>query len=136
MDAFTVIGLAGNIVQFVDFSWKLIVGCRAIYKSSEGASAENLALNVIANDIVKLSSAISTSSHDKQLDPLAKECMNISKELLNALGKLTAKGQRTVWTSFQIALKEVWKKGKIEDIYSRLVKVQAQLVVHIQFLML
>ncbi|KAF2464920.1 uncharacterized protein BDR25DRAFT_241210, partial [Lindgomyces ingoldianus] len=132
MDAFTAIGLAGNIVQFVDFSWKLIAGCRVIYKSSEGASDETLTLGSIANDVVRLSNAIGVSSYDDQLEPMAKECTAIAKELSDALNKLTAKSQRTMWISFSIALKEVWRKGKIEGICNRLGKVQAQLAVHIQ----
>jgi hypothetical protein len=96
MDAFTAIGLASNIVQFVDFSWKLIAESRAIYKSSEGASEENLTLSAITNDVAKLSNAIRASSYDDQLEPMAKECTAIAKELSDALDKLTAKGRRTV----------------------------------------
>jgi hypothetical protein len=136
MDAFTALGLASNIVQFVDFSWKLVAESRAIYKSSEGASHENLTLIAIANNVAALSNAIEVSTDDSQLEKLAKECKTIGKELSDALDELRANGKRTMWTSFSIALKEIWKKGKVDRIYNRLGKVQAQMAIYLQFLML
>lgn len=136
MEAFVALGLASNIVQFVDFSWKLFAESLDIYRSAAGASSTTRTLAAIGDDVSRLSEAITVSQYDKKLAAMAEECRSIAHELSTALDKLKAKGQQSVWASFSVALKGVLKKSKIDDICDRLAKVQAQLSVHLQFLVL
>ena len=47
MDPVAALGLAGNIVQFVGFSCRVLQDTKSLYKSTTGASAENDVLEVI-----------------------------------------------------------------------------------------
>lgn len=51
LDPFTALGLAGNLVQFVDFLYKLLSESKSLYASSIGASAENIILETVAKDL-------------------------------------------------------------------------------------
>ena len=48
------LGLAGNVVQFVDFSCKVLQDTKNLYGSSTGASAENDVIETICNDLINL----------------------------------------------------------------------------------
>ena len=48
LDPMAALGLAGNIVQFVDFSIKLVGKVHEIHKSVDGALAENLDIEIVA----------------------------------------------------------------------------------------
>jgi hypothetical protein len=54
MDPLTAVGLAGNIVQFVDFTGKLISATQKLYVSESGANAENLELEGLAQNLQQL----------------------------------------------------------------------------------
>jgi hypothetical protein len=51
MDPLTALGLASNIVQFVDFTSKLISTAHSLYTSTSGAKAEHLELEALANTL-------------------------------------------------------------------------------------
>ena len=55
MDPLTALGLAANIVQFVDFTSKLISQSHEIYRSADGALEDHVALENVANNLSKLS---------------------------------------------------------------------------------
>jgi len=133
-DPFTALGIASNVIQFVDFTWKLVIGSRTIYQSSEGASENNLVLRVILADVSRLSHKISTSGDDSSLDDLARECKTIATRLIELLQQLTVKGKRTKWRCFAVAMKEVWSKAEIDELSSRLARLQNQLTLNLQWL--
>jgi hypothetical protein len=54
MDPLVATGLAGNVVQFVDFSYKVVSTARKFYKSAGGAIAENQELEALARDLCEL----------------------------------------------------------------------------------
>jgi hypothetical protein len=135
MEPLTALGLAGNIVQFVDFACKLFEGARTIYKSASSSSDEYAVLHVIATDLSRLSGEIMVSpEHPEGLRCLAAEAESISQELLGALQKLKLQGQKTKWKSFIIALKEAWNRDKVNEIAGRLSALQSQLNMHIQLM--
>ena len=51
MDPFTAVGLAGNLVQFVDFIWKLVTETREIALSADGSSENTRLLTMIMVDL-------------------------------------------------------------------------------------
>ncbi|KUJ15133.1 uncharacterized protein LY89DRAFT_685948 [Mollisia scopiformis] len=135
MDPLTALGLAGNIVQFIDFAWKLFEGTKAIYKSASGSSHDNAVLQSIANDLRHLSNGIIISNqHSEELRRLATESKRISLELLDALEKLKLQGRNTKWKSFVLALREAWSRGKINEMSDRLSALQSQMNLHIQIM--
>ncbi|KAI0382484.1 hypothetical protein F5Y04DRAFT_252747 [Hypomontagnella monticulosa] len=138
MDPLAALGLASNILSFVDFSWKLVAGAHHIYGSASGASDNSLALETIATSITDLSNSIVVSaSIPKDLRRLSDECHRVGKDLLGVINKLKVKGKRNKrWESFGVALKEVWNQGKMNELFGQLQGLQSQLLVQIQFIML
>ncbi|KAI9785343.1 MAG: hypothetical protein M1839_000361 [Geoglossum umbratile] len=124
VDPFSALGVAGNIVQFVDFTSKLFSKSRELYKSASGTTAENEELGKVTRELqalcVSLASATRTApesarrgSNDAALRELSKSCKDAADELLTALGDLKAGGPHRRWQSFYQALRTVWKKEKI-----------------------
>jgi Fibronectin type III-like domain len=53
METLAIVGLIGNVVQFVDFSGKLIAKSTELYRSSEGALAENIDVETATNHLLQ-----------------------------------------------------------------------------------
>ena len=101
MDPLSAISLVGNIAQFLTYATKLVSKGHALYKSSEGALAENLDLEVIANNLTDINSRViqsysrtpSTTSltattlflDQQSLKRIAELYSNIAKQLLDIL---------------------------------------------------
>jgi hypothetical protein len=137
-DPFPALGLAGNIITFIDFSWKLLSGAHSIYRSHSGTSESNEVLEMIARDVSTLSKAVrveQSSFEDSNIYGLAKETKRVADELLKALEKLKVQGRTSRWKSLKAALKDVWSREEIEDLEQRLSKLQAQVTAHVQHLM-
>jgi hypothetical protein len=137
-DPFAALGLAGNIITFVDFTWKLLSGAHSIYRSHSGTSESNELLQIIARDVSSLSNAVlieESSFKDLDLYGLATETRRVADEILNALEKLKVHGGKSRWKSLKAALKDVWSREEIENLEQRLSKLQAQVTAHVQQLM-
>lgn len=136
-DPFIALGVAGNIVALLEFSWNLLAETRTIYKSATGAGENNALLSTIANDVTRLSDAINLSpASGDDLKALVLESRGIAKDLLEAVTRLKVQGENNTWKSFKAALKSVWKRGEIEAFSRRLAMVQGQIASHVQLLIL
>lgn len=134
METPAIIGLVGNIVQFVDFSGKLISKSTELYRSSEGALAENIDIEKATNHLVLLNSKLqnaATTTGDSALDSLCKSCDTAADELLAALDKVKVKGKQDKWKSIRKALQSVWSKEEIEELERRLARLKEELNLHV-----
>jgi hypothetical protein len=61
MDPFTILQAAGSIVQFIDFTGKLISKGHRIYQSADGNLVENAELEAITRNIIALNNNIAKS---------------------------------------------------------------------------
>jgi len=97
MDPLTAVGLAGTIVQFVDFSSKLLLEGRELYKS--GSAELNLQVEAATKDLlefsIKLQRLVSDPDVNIQatdnviaLGKLCEECSELAYELLARLDQL------------------------------------------------
>ncbi|KAF1973804.1 hypothetical protein BU23DRAFT_598687 [Bimuria novae-zelandiae CBS 107.79] len=138
MESLAAIGLAGNIVQFVSFSYALIAKSKEIYQSTSGASNDYIDLETISTDIRDLSrNIVSKQSSSQQLCDIARSCNTVAGDLLHAISQLqhkqsapgSAKGP-TKWQSFRKALKSVWAKPHIDELKSRLEMLRDQVTMH------
>jgi hypothetical protein len=134
MEALAIIGLVGNIVQFVDFSGKLISKSTELYRSSEGALAENIDIEMATNHLVLLNSKLkdaAAATGDSALENLCKSCNTAAEKLLAALAKVKVNGQQQKWKSMRKALRSVWSKEEIGELERRLSKFREELNLHI-----
>ena len=132
-------GIALNIVQFVDFSCRVLSTGYQMYKSSSTVFQENQDLEVVTIDLHKVTDNIDTalqqarlekspSPNDLQLQQLAEQCRAVCGELLTALEQLKTHGQLGKWNIFRAALQTVWKESKIEASHKRVEQFRQELI--------
>lgn len=134
METLAIVSLVGNVVQFVDFSSKLIAKSTELYRSSEGALAENIDAETAAKHLVLINNKIQatvTAVSDEALKRLCESCRTTADELLAALDKVKVNGKQGRWKSTRKALRSVWTKEKIRELEGRLAKFKEELNLHI-----
>ena len=124
MKAFAVLGLAGNIVQFLDFSGKLIAGAFEIHQALDGATSSNNALEKIYGDLEDLCcqlqtkantcAKISMTNSEGGLLTLVKSCQVTGQELLAILEDLKVQGRHKKWESIRQAFRGSTKTPQIQ----------------------
>lgn len=131
MDPLSAFSLACGVIQVVDFSTKIVVKCREMYK--DGALSENKEIESMAKHLTKLSTDLKLASavpnpgpmpqlyYDNQdLLKLAQQCSGTATELIGELQKLSIQGPHRKRDVVRKAVKAVRKKSTIEDIQRRL----------------
>jgi hypothetical protein len=134
MEALAAIGLAGNIVQFVDFSGRLISESIELYHSYDGALAENVDIETATKHLVVLIKRLKDDAiiaGDGALQNLSHLCRNAAIDLLVALDKVKVKNRQQRWSSIRKALRSVWSKEEIRELEQRLVKFKEELNLHV-----
>jgi hypothetical protein len=126
MDPLTAIGLAGNVIQFIDFSCKLFSQTREIFISGACASKETLAVFVVTEDLKNLcgklsvtdpqnpSEGVNSSTHG-DIRFIATRCGIAAQELLGALERVKTSKPNSKWNSFKLCLKTVWNSKAIDE---------------------
>ena len=139
MDPIAALGLAGNIVQFVDFSCKVLQDTKNLYESSTGASAENDVIETICNDFFDLNKALTAPSDSETIPDsilnLASNCKGVAVEILLLLNKIKVYGPKRKWKSFTQALRSVWKKEQIEELVRRMERLRNETQFRLQLML-
>lgn len=140
LDPLTAIGLASAIVQFVDFSTKILHGAQEMYESASGATEENRSLEVVVSDVKRLSSKLKAtcraqqSDDEKALCSLAEECNSLSADLFELLQKVKSKDSKSKRQAALAALKNKRYESKKLGIEKRLESCRSQLGLQISLL--
>lgn len=133
------LGLAANIVQFVDFSHRLLSESKAIYNSATGASADNDVIETVASDLdllnAKLTAPSAAGAIPESMRSLASQCKDVARELLDVLEKIKVKGSHRKWKSFVQALRSVWRKDEIEELVRRMERLRNEMHYRLQIMM-
>jgi hypothetical protein len=142
MDPLTAVGLAGNIITFIDLSTKVVSRAKQLYESASGATSENDELESLTKNLKDLADKtrrkppnISRNEHFSQnitsetvLDNISQQCIQVADELLETLESVKVKGDgRTLKSAFQ-AVKTVWKQDSIDAVQRRLDRISKQLM--------
>jgi hypothetical protein len=138
--SFSALSLAGNIVQFFDFTCNVIELSKEICDSDDGASSQAIELHEVYSSLKRISVDLEHSwtsatlatgqkKEEKDLHKLAKSCQGICSEILTAIEetKLQPGLNQRKWNSFKQALRTVWKKKEIEHLEERLERLQKEL---------
>lgn len=142
MDPISALGLAGNVVQFLDFGGRLVSKGKEIYKSSDGTTESVIELELIYEglsevvDNLRTPQASTTSrsdSPDSRLIRLAQACHEVAQNLLDITESLTLdpNTRHRRWRSFRQALKSVWKQGRIDELEDRLSTFRQEITLHL-----
>jgi len=143
MDPISILGLAANILQFIDYGTQLLSGTQEIYKSATGTSSENIEIEEISGRLSVFSDELSIDAvsrchtgpyvaRDRAVAKFASRCKEVSDELLGIVKELRlVDGPNRKWRSFRKALKTMWKKEKIQSLQTRLDVVRQQLTLEL-----
>jgi hypothetical protein len=101
LDALSAVSLAATIIQFVDFSSKIVSKGYHLYESADGVLSENARLGYVIADLKSLNTRL--QKHEK-------------------LGCLTKEEQ---------ALKSVWNKKALDEMAATLSEYRNQIELHI-----
>ena len=140
MDPLTAIGLASSIVQFVDFSTKLIHGAREIYDSVSGETEENRSLEAVVSEMERLSSKLLSPNNPQQTEDeralcrLAAECNILSDQILGLLEKIKPKDAKSKRQSAWAAVKNKLHEREKLELEKRLENCRSQLELQLNFL--
>ncbi|KAJ9616952.1 hypothetical protein H2200_000672 [Cladophialophora chaetospira] len=142
LDPVSTIGLAANILQFIDFSCGIIRDAKEMYRSNHGSKSGLVELQGVAESLARLSStfiedspvesADVKQSAKREIHTLAALCKAIADELIATIQSLQVReGSHRKWQSFRQALNTVWKKDKIVSLEKRLEMARSHLSSHI-----
>ncbi|KAF2114241.1 hypothetical protein BDV96DRAFT_112563 [Lophiotrema nucula] len=134
MEALAAVGLASNVVQFVQFSCELLSKAREIRHSAHGNLKEHLELDTIAKHLKSHTDQLEVNvTQGSSLYDILHQCRNIAIELSSAIQTLQngAPGKRRKWQSFKDALRTVWKEKKITELQARLENLRSELILHL-----
>jgi len=149
LDPLTALGVASNVLSFIDFSGKLISGAVSIYGSADGASKEYVDVESVTIDLSEMSGKLSQdiktltlntgaaaahlsgttpSVHQEALCKLALRCKQLADDLIQTLQKLKVKnGKYKIFKSGLAAIKIPLKsediarcKRTLDDIRSQI----------------
>ena len=153
LDPLTALGVASNILSFIDFGVKLASGAIGIYGSIEGASKDNMALEAITRDLSEMSDDLgqnarmlkrmrvgtnrvsqATMSQVPPLLQLASHCNQLADNLINTLEKLKVKGSFKAMKSGAATLKTLLKADEIAALQRSLNDARSQMTIRITIL--
>ncbi|APA15642.1 hypothetical protein sscle_15g104120 [Sclerotinia sclerotiorum 1980 UF-70] len=145
MNPLDALSLAGTIIQFVDFSLKVIAGANELYKSGAESLNVHQQLGLAVDDLSTLSQRLSDSYSglcgsgvipapaDNSFICICKNATESSTELNSKLSslKVTATGNRRKWQTLKQALKSVWSEKELIDLQNRLALLRDSIQMHI-----
>jgi hypothetical protein len=142
LDPLAAVGLAANIVQFLDFTFKLFTDTRDIYKSASGHSAKGTSLSAIADNLRSLSEGLLLSSvrvntsAGSDLRSLAVQAKTVAEEIRDAISIVRPKKPHSFWQSFKAVLKEIYNDEKIKGLLSEITSLQNSLTLRLLSILL
>jgi hypothetical protein len=136
-EAITVLGLASNIITFIDFGAKVVAATKAVRKSVHGTTPQidelrNIVHHVRARNasILKSEMADATPSrNESRILEMAAECENLASQmqgLIEGLGTESGK-PLSKWESFGAGWYQYRKRDEIEEMKQRLVSLEGRL---------
>lgn len=136
------LSVAGTVVQFVDFTIKLVSKGNEYYKSASGALVEHKDLELVATNMQKLNDNLNSSlrlfdkhsqlsAEEQALKTVVDACEGIVLQFRDALSKLKISGKNTRWKSFRQAFKSIWDKDNLDEMLRRLVSARQELAINL-----
>lgn len=139
MDPITALGFAANILQFIDYSSKVIGTAIEIYESASGSTAETQNADTIATEMrlfaTKLQPPDQTqlSGEEKSLCKLAAECEGLAKRIIDLLEKVRPK-KKSKGSSLVAGFKTKFYEGERRKLEEQLGNCRAQLDLQLSLL--
>src|SRR5579859_2947196 len=136
LDPISALSVAAAVVQFVDFSRKIVCKSKELYGSTCGITEEYLGSQTVTLRLKELTEALKKSPsstaairNSPRLHQICAECDYVSEHLLEKLHQLKVPDCPTHrrCKSFRQALKSVWSKTEIDEMARRLASLRSEL---------
>ncbi|EXJ81430.1 hypothetical protein A1O3_07722 [Capronia epimyces CBS 606.96] len=140
MDPLSAIGLASNILSFIDFSCGVVKHTYEVYNSATGATSANAHIKTVIDDLAKATEALgpeveATTKHSKALHELAQKCSGLSEDLLRILKKLQVTRKNSKWQSLRKTLRAAWSEKEVASIEKRLDSYRSEIIMRLQLML-
>jgi hypothetical protein len=136
MDPLSAIGLAVNILAFIDFGFKVVSTAKKIHDSGTGVTREDEARQIAATQMQVIASKL-VLCPNSQLDApqmalcqLAGECHTLCQRILALYDKIKPKDAQSKRQSVRAALKRKIYETEKQDLQEALIECRSQL--HLQ----
>ncbi|KAK8001105.1 hypothetical protein PG991_013327 [Apiospora marii] len=126
MEALAAIGLASNVIGFVELGFKLVDMAKDIHKSSVGSTEEDASylrmVTALKASVGKLSAPKDESSSEQEVAiySTASECADIARQLCRLLEKTRVTGRASWVEVAKATFQSLKKKKEKEDLINRL----------------
>ncbi len=144
MDPLSAIGLASNIISFIDYGAKVVSGAIDIYGSSSGLTRDARSTETVVSEMRSFSSKLKApddaalSGDEKALCRLAVECEDLSSQIIALVEKVRpqsrAGGRVSKRASLLAGLKSKWYESDKRRLEERLSHCRAQLGLQLNYL--
>jgi hypothetical protein len=139
MDPLTALSVAGTIVQFVDFSIKLLSTTRKLYRSDVGNLPDHEELEYVTTDLSRLAARLQQPPEQEEewfqpsspeLQEISGKCDEVARELLKRLEAFKIE-KNNAFRSFRVALQASWSKRDLNELVARLSTYRQSIQTHI-----
>ncbi|RDW93695.1 ATP-binding protein [Aspergillus mulundensis] len=125
MDPISALSLAAVILQFIDFSSKLVAGTYEVYNSASGTTVENVHITTIVTDLQAATGdmdvdIVGNTKHERALKDLASKCNKLSADVVVILEGLRVSDKNSAWKSLKVKWSSMRKSGQLQSIERRL----------------
>ena len=148
LDPLTATSLASAVVQFVDFSSKVLKKTVEIYndESTLDKTRADLDAALVTRNLILVTKQLkqtdqivpAQTADEAALLELRDSCERLGNELIDIFKSISKKVQtgrgkkvKEVWQSLRIAIRHVWNEKKIDEMKSGLESMRGQLNYHI-----
>jgi hypothetical protein len=140
MDPVSALGVAAAVVQFVDFSSRILSKGSEFYKNgalirdkdiAQAAASLTQLSNRLSDWLGRLQSSRGHTFEEVALMTTIEECKVTGSKLVITLQQLEVRGKHKVWKSLRQALESEWKKENIQQTYQRLATLRESIVTHL-----
>jgi hypothetical protein len=128
-ESLALLGLAANIIAFVDFAFKVVAETRNLRDAHQSSTSEIRELDLIvqhvqdhnANRLRENIDGIKLSRDEKNVLAMVQECERLAAELKEIIGTLKVReGRLRTMESGRVAIRSVWKRKDLQSLQKRL----------------
>lgn len=142
-ETLAIIGLASNIISFIDFGLKLFSGIGIVRDSLHGTTPEIRELDLIVEDVQRLNAGVigqkstgqTLSKDELRISATANECENVATEIRKVIKDLRVRQDARSKTleSGRVVIQGLWKRGDIERLRGRLESLDQRIRLNIKY---
>ncbi|KAL4911127.1 hypothetical protein BDW74DRAFT_172582 [Aspergillus multicolor] len=119
MDAISALSFAAVILQFIDFSSKLVASTYEVYSSASGTTIENVHIARIVTDLQDATGdmdvdIVRNTKHERALKDLANKCNALSADIIAILERLRVSNHNSAWKSLKVKWSMMRKSDQLQ----------------------